>query len=826
MAFPITTRAENESKKLRLEPQLVLEIEGVDTLFGAVTILRFIRIGDPDLFIGDDWRIGGLRPADDQEEIISFEAGTTTKIAQQLRPDLGSVASISSVTMGLIDKNEIASRLISPGVVVPDILGRTAKVWMGLRQTSFKEDYVRIFEGIIDDVQAGAGMVTLNIAHPDQKKRQDIFIPVDVTLDGAIDNSQVTIPLTDASSVPTPQPGPDGSFDPTIKFYIRFEDEIVRYTGVAGNNLTGCSRGQLGSLAVSHTPSSDPIPGKTATLIESTAVDIALKTMLSGLNDFWATDIPITRFLHPDPSMTVPNSIYFEDVDLNRDYGLSEGDFITIAGSVMGANNVNAKRVQEIVVTESGSYAVIADVSFVEDTDTLATVSFRSQYDTWGYGLGLKPSQVDVDEHIFWNNFQLASSQYRFYLDDKINGKDFLDKQVYFPVGAYSLPRQGRCSMGYTIGPVIGETPKILNRDNIKNPQKIRIRRTTNQNFYNAIVYKFDKLPLSGKYVSGAIQAAAESLNRIPIGFKPLSITADGMRSDLDGLGQAARISARFLGRYKLGAEFIESIEVLFHDGYPMEPGDNIILDPTGLKMTNTADGTRVKPPKAFTILNKTLDLKTGGVILFLLDSNFDGTERYGVVSPSSLIVSGTTTELEIQDSFGILYPGNESKKWADYVGLPIIVHSADWSFEEVVRLLAIDSGDRYKLILDPATPLSVPPTTGYIIDIANYPDTTNPKDDALYKSAHVSLSKTATIVSGADNTHFDVAPGDEVFFTVGGAVRVHDVEFTDDSGELTVASIVGQTIETNQTMGFTPAAGYQAENMPFKDGGKTYRIF
>lgn len=826
MAFPITTRAELESRRLRLEPQLVLEIEGVETLFGAVEILRAIQIGDTDLEIGDAWRIGGLVAVEDQEDIISFEGGSSTKIEQQLRPDQGSVSSVSSVSVAIIDRKLVASRLISPGIVVEDVLGRKATLWMGLKQTSFKEDYIPIFQGIIDDIESGAGMVKMNIAHPEQLKRSDVFVPVDFLVDGSLDDSQVTIPLIDASAIPVPIPGPDGNFDETIKFYVKINEEIIQYDDVSGSDLIGCVRGQLGTGAAPHAEGDEPTAGKTAVLLDDSAINIALKLMLSGRNTFYAFDKPITRFLHPTPSTTVPNSIFFEGINLTRDYGVVAGDFLTTTSSAMGANNVSAKPILEIVVIDEGSYAIIDDVTFVEDPATTGMASFRSQYDSWGYGLGMSADQVDIEEHIFWNNFQLAGTGYRFFVDEKVNGKDFLDKEVYMPVGAFSLPRQGRCSMGYHIGPVLGRETKLLNKDNIKNPNKIKLRRTVNRNFYNAVVFRYDKLPLTGKFVSGAIEYSSESAARIPVGFRPFNINATGIRADKDGAGIASRVSARYLGRYKLAAEFIEMIEVLFRDGYTIEPGDQVLLDPTDLKITNTADGTRNKSPKTFTVVNKSLDLKTGGVVLSIIDSNFDGTERYGVVSPSSDIVSGTTTSLLIQDSYGALYPGNEGKKWIDYIGLPIIVHSPDWTFEEEVILLGIDPGNKYNLLLDPSTPLSAPPDPGFIIDIAHYPTDAEPSINALYKAAHAYQSKTVAIVSAPDATHFVVNVGDEVFFTVGGGVRVFNPDYTEDSGDLLVTGIVGQTIETSAPMGFTPTADHVAQNMPFADGGKIYRIF
>lgn len=830
MALPTTLRAERESRKNRIEPQLVLEIEGVTTLFGAVEISRLIRIGDPGLVIGNDWRIGGITPIIDQASVISLEGGGGTKIDQQLQPDKGSVSSVSSVQLNLIDKNLIMTRLISPGVVVDEILGRKATLWMGFKNTAFKEDYVPIVSGIIDDIEAGAGAVKINIAHPEQKKRQDIFTPVDFLFDGPIDNSQTTIDVQDGSIIPVKQLGPDGTYDTAIRFYVQVDDEIIRYTGVAGNQLTGCVRGDLGTLAATHTPSGDSVPpellGKTLIQLQDQALFCGLKVMLSGLNGPYAEDVPVGRYLHPTPLTTIANSLYFDGVDLNRDYGVVPGDFITVTDAANGANNCTSKEILSIEVIDGGSFCIADGVAFVEEPTTSALVSFRSQFDTLGYGLAMTPDQVDVNEHIFWNNFQLSSYSYRFVIKETISGKDFLDKEIYLPIGAYSLPRQGRCSMGYHVGPVIRDSLKVLGRAQIKNPDKIRLRRTVNRNFYNTIVYKFEEHVLTGKFLSGAITYSPESQNRIPVGSKALKITSKGMRRFLDGDDIAERISTRYLNRYKFAAEFFEAIDVMFRDGFNIEPGDVVLLDPTGLKITNTESGDRNKRPKVFAVTNKSLDLKTGGVTLALTDTNFDESERYGSVSPSSEVVSGTTTTILIRDSFGAIFPGAESNKWVDYVGLPIIVHSPDWSFEERVTLLAINPANNYELLLDPATPLSSPPTDGFVIDIDNYPTGTDPNENGLYKAAHAFMGKTVVIVDAADDMHFEVAPGDIQYFEVGTEVRTHDAGFTDDSGEVFVVDVTGNIVTVGSSLGFTPVAGDTVENMGFPDGGKTYRIF
>jgi hypothetical protein len=87
-------------------------------------------------------------------------------------------------------------------------------------------------------------------------------------------------------------------------------------------------------------------------------------------------------------------------------------------------------------------------------------------------------------------------------------------------------------------------------------------------------------------------------------------------------------------------------------------------------------------------------------------------------------------------------------------------------------------------------------------------------------------MGATVAIVSAADSTHFTVAPADIGKFRVDSLIRVHNADYSEDSGELFVDAIVGNTITTSGPMGFTPTADHVVEGMDMPDAGKTYRIF
>lgn len=720
MTLPITERAAIEAKSQVIVPQIVVQIDEIDDLFGAVPVYEYIRIGDPNLYIGNDWVIGGTRISNDSKAYLSFEGGTSTSINQQLEPDKGDVSNVSSLTLSFIDKNRALSKIISPSVVVDDILGRKAKVYFGFQNSGFPEDFALVFSGIIDSIDSGAGIVSLNVAHPDQKKRQELFIKTDHELDGAINNSVTTITLDSISGLLTPVLGPDGNFDPSIKYYVKIDNEIIRYTGVSGSDLTGCTRAQLGTSAASH---SDGAGVSSFYVLEGDAMTLALKLMLSGRNDFYVDSLDVTSFNIVPGVGNVPNSVYFEGQDLVDLYNVVSGDYITTTGADQGANSVSAKEILEIIKTDTGTYLIIDGVTFSDEYSSPASASIRSKYDTLGEGLQMDPSQVDIKEHERLYQLFLSSFSYRFYLKDTIDGKDFIGNEIYKPTSAFSIPRKGKSSVGMHTPPLPNEELITLDERNIKNPDKIKLKRSIAKNFYNTILYRFEEDALEDdKFRAGLITQAGDSLTRVPVGTKAMQIDSKGMRKDLSGLNLAEAASNRRINRYKFGAEYFMGIEVFYGDGFRIEPGDVVLFDPTNLKITNTQDGTRDKGPKLFEVVNRSIDIKTGKVTLDIVDTQYDGSERYGLISPASRIkVGASQTQFTIESSFSSKYGQNEYKKWVDHVGTTVRVRNSDFSQNATATLTSASSN---VITVSPA--LGFVPASGMIMEFGHYDDQTD----------------------------------------------------------------------------------------------------
>lgn len=180
MAFSLTEGAKDKQNFIKQEPSLVLEIDGYSKVFGMHKLVKYTRIGGTGLYIDGTWEIGSTYVDKTVQDWISLD-GTTSTISQQLLQDKGGTSSITSFQISLIDFNELVTALISPNVVLDDILGKEAFVYLGYKDTLFPQDYILLFNGIIDEVES-SGMIKLNIANPEQKKRQDIFVSAETSL--------------------------------------------------------------------------------------------------------------------------------------------------------------------------------------------------------------------------------------------------------------------------------------------------------------------------------------------------------------------------------------------------------------------------------------------------------------------------------------------------------------------------------------------------------------------------------------------------------------------------------------------------------------------
>lgn len=814
---------------------VVFEIDGLDFAFGLATTYKRLRYGEPGIYYGKPGIVyGGLIEDTAVKPYLSLDSALT--IQQRIEPEQGR-SSTGTMTFVLVDKNQEVSQVISSGGgVLDEILGRSILIRAGFTTVSYPDEYFVVFRGTITNVAVLSGKISITVADGNQRRRQAVFAAQKTKLTSALTAAPPpgtfeAILVNDTSGFPLPILGPDGNYDPGVKFYIGIDEEWMEYD-IPGFSPTQfyAERGSRGSTVADHDIDAEVV---NALELEGNAIDLALKIMLSGWGGNWIDDIvpqALGTKIDP-PTPPVPRAVVLPDKkDAVVDYGLVAGDYVTIFNSLAGNDGIYT-----IVDIQSNSLGnnniLIVDQDLTLETGNPSlTMGFRSKYDTLPdfAGLKLTPQDVDVSTHENLKNLFLGDQKYtlRLFIKDQQTGKEFIEREIYYAIGAYALTRYGRLSMGVTKPPLAGATLQFLNVDNVMEPQNISITRgLNNRRFFNQVQYEYDPTD-DGKlqYIVRAFDA--DSLNAIGQ-MTLLPIKATGVRQDLGGDTLAAATTKNLLQRYKRAAYEIR-LTCNFTVGIQIEAGDIVAIQDNGqLQLLNFDTGKRDLGISLFEVIDRTLDLKTGRVALVLL-SGIGGqfNDRFATIAPSSkLTAASTISSLYIEDSYEAIFPGAEYDKWTDYVGLPVLVHRDDWSAYDEVTFVGLDPVDNYKMLISP--PLSFVPGAGDVVEIVNYPTSVDPTVNQTYKVIHAFLDPATPVVTGPNDYEFTVSPSDIGRFAAGQTILVHDPEWNTYSPEVKIASVdtLTQTVYTEESLTFSPVAGDLVELTGFADGSGPYRF-
>ena len=174
----------------------------------------------------------------------------------------------------------------------------------------------------------------------------------------------------------------------------------------------------------------------------------------------------------------------------------------------------------------------------------------------------------------------------------------------------------------------------------------------------------------------------------------------------------------------------------MLRDTVGIEIGDIVVAEFDQLRVSDITQGNRDFKSRLFEVQNKTMNLKTGDVDFVLLDTGVNIEQRFGLMSPVSLLAGVVSTSQFVigPNSF---YPSkfgaNEFRKWESIVSLTqpisIRVHNADYSVDEDLVVTSI-VGNAFTL-QDPATITLV---EGLTVEFTGYVDTyTSDKQKLIY---------------------------------------------------------------------------------------------
>jgi hypothetical protein len=816
MALELSLEAEAFLSQNNISGNIILEIDGFDFLFGSVKVTKVARYGDAITF-GDGTLYGGSTEDVGSKDYVSL-SGTTNNISQKLDQDKGGASSVTSFKIRLIDKDDELTRIFSPGITVADVLGREAVVYWQAQGSKHPVDSARLFVGVVASCAFGAGYCEVQIQHPETLKRQ-ILLPKATT--------ELTVAMTDSATLAFAD-DVTGFVEPSnnneLETYIRINDEIMKVSNIVNNEFLISERGALNTVAQSH-GIGDEI--ESFYKLSGGPIDLALKMMLSdptAAQEEFAT-ATASRIVRVDATTSVPGAVFFDGIDVQEKFGLTVGDQAALTVGASVGNLFSYRNILSFGSNSSGSWIVV-DQALTEEIDLSATILFKSKYNvlgTFGAGKNIKAYHVDIAQfESLQETFSAQFFSYEHYIKDDLNLADFIASQLFYPSGLFSLPRAGRISVGISAPPIVGPKAKTINADNVTNATSLKMTRSINNAFYNAIAYKFNDDSIDDRFLSAVITQSADSTNRINIGNRVLEIECGGIRESEANRNKIEAISSRFLDRYQYGAETVE-VGVNFKTGFAIEPGDTVIFDGASLGVSDITQGNRDFLPRVFECIDKQINLRTGECKIIIQDTNLGVRARYGTWAPASLVGSGSTaSNIVVKKSFGTEDFELERDKWADYILSDIRVRSDDHSTSERTTLIGLSATRPNVLIVNP--PLSFTPTENMIIEPPVY-DESDARELKLYKAIHCFWNPQVA-ATGGNTTSFTVDSGDIGKFYVGAPLQIHLADYSENASA-TVESISGTTVNLTTELGFSVTSSHLIDKIGFAgDTGSFYAFY
>jgi hypothetical protein len=810
MAFDITELTRNLSKQTSISPQIVLQIDGIDYKFSTDDVLRMPRL-DEGYLLDDGLFLDTPIKDPDSRDYISAK-GSSRSVSQQLIPEKGGSGSVTSFKVALLNYNGELTSLFQSNNIITDILGRDARVWLSFKGAQFPTDYIKIFDGFIDNFEVEHNVFTVSVAISSQRVRQSLFNIISTTLDGAIDNSQTTLDVdfTTGFIIPT------AAQEEWIESYIKIDDELMKLSStITPTQFQNVTRGQLSTSANSHDNNAEIT---SFIRLKGNPIDLTLRLLMSNPKDEYFIDgEAVDKFVKETDTTTIENAIFFK-FDIKREFNILTGDIINVSGASEAANNFTGRIVREIISTPQGSFITVDGDALVLETGTSAVIQVKSQYNVLPEkaGLGMKPKYVDLEGILAIDTLLGASlPDIDIYVKDEIKTKEWLEKEIFKPVGLFGLTRKGRYSIYAALPPLNSNETIILNETNIMNLPKVKIKRSTTKNHYNSIVYKFQQDSLEDEFKAGVIIVSQDSINRIPVGNKQLSIEAAGLRDNVATRTAINRQAQRLIDKYRYSPQHIKGLQIDFRVGYTLEVGDSVIFGGSNVTIPNTELGLNYFPETLMQIENKSIDISKSTVTIDLINSAFGLEARFGVISPSSFIESSGPDYLILKRSFATTNLQLETLKWEEFVGRKVRIRDEVYTKEQILTIKEIGEDVENKVVFEETISIVVNPDD--ILDLPSYDESEDyHKTSYVYANPQVEI----TAVTDAQNVDADVT---NLF--IGAITLVHSDDYTNISQEVTIDNIVGNTVTFSEALNYTPSIGDKIELIGFSsDEGLPYR--
>ena len=270
----------------------------------------------------------------------------------------------------------------------------------------------------------------------------------------------------------------------------------------------------------------------------------------------------------------------------------------------------------------------------------------NSRYDVYdsGNGLGIDIENIDIvgleDARDKW--YPGDSNYLQFTIVERSKTKDWIEREILKVLNCYpSVDGRGRYSIKPFRPPLAAiETTLTITDDHVIGLPKWSSNLAA---LVNEVEVHYDWNAGTEVYDTQVFFVDGTSVNNRGPGKKPIEIKTKGLHSTPSGSisGRAGDITAqrktKIFGRYS--APPILVIPKTFFSRFLSEAGD--IIDFTNPNVPDIESGTRGLTSKRMEVIKRGVDWKRGTVSFDLLDTGFDKTDNYAVISPRMIVLSG-----------------------------------------------------------------------------------------------------------------------------------------------------------------------------------------
>lgn len=230
---------------IRYDQRALIPLYDGNILFTSNCIKRAPLYNDEFLY-DDSILYDDFTESKNQKCLIDIQGETSKTLSWQLRSAEASATSIGSFKVELTDKNQIITQLFNPNTQ-GEIIGRKAFFYVALGGNY--EEKILLHSGIITELKAKAGSITLNISDSNFIAKKKLFS----NIENVNTTSMTAISTTIALEKNIQYPMANGT---NFELYALVDDELMKVTSQVGNILN-VIRAQYGTFAVAHSADVD-----------------------------------------------------------------------------------------------------------------------------------------------------------------------------------------------------------------------------------------------------------------------------------------------------------------------------------------------------------------------------------------------------------------------------------------------------------------------------------------------------------------------------------------------------------------------------------------